>query len=240
CHTRVLSSTRSADPKLPKMAACMKCHQEDYDRLHCSKCHADLSDPRYGPEVGRFVHKGNWLRNHKLYAQEADAAACAQCHLERFCADCHSGADNQVKVSIKQVRRTDRHFIHRGDWVTRHGLDAARDPQPCLGCHRTSTCSDCHERRGVRYVAGNPTPFGGSHPFGAEIGTAGHGIATHPENRTVIRRNIVACASCHDGKSPVCATCHASVAGSGINPHPPGFRSNFNPKRQPVCRTCHR
>jgi len=103
-----------------------------------------------------------------------------------------------------------------------------------------NTCTDCHERSGVRFIAGGNNPFGSEHPFGAEIGTSGHGIGSHPENRSIIRRNIVACAACHDSKAPVCTTCHASVGGAGINPHPPGFRSNFNKNRQPVCRTCHK
>jgi len=240
CHQEILTSTQPNDGKTPTMAACMQCHQEQYDQLQCRQCHADLSAERFQPQLGRFRHQGDWLHTHKLQAQQANGSACAQCHMERFCADCHSGVDNQVKVSVKYPAEVGREFIHRGDWVSRHPVDAERDPQPCLSCHRINSCTDCHERSGVRYVVGGRSPFGTSHPYGAEIATSGHGIASHPENRSIIRHNIVACASCHDGDTPVCTTCHASVSGAGINPHPPGFRSNFNPNRQPVCRTCHR
>ncbi len=240
CHEKILTSTRPGDGNLPEMATCMKCHQAEYDQLQCLQCHADLAEPRFQKQLARFRHQGDWLHTHKLQAQQDNARACAQCHMERFCADCHSGVDNQVKVAVKWPAEVGSEFVHRGDYVTRHPEDVRRDPQPCLSCHRVNTCTDCHERSGVRYLAGGPSPFGTEHPFGEEIGTSGHGIAEHPANRAIIRRNIVACASCHDSKSPVCTTCHASVGGSGINPHPPGFRSKFNPNRQPVCRTCHR
>jgi len=240
CHEQMLTSTRPGDGKTPKMETCMQCHQEQYDQLQCRQCHADLSDPRFQPKLARFRHQGDWLHNHKLQAQQDNGTACAQCHMERFCSDCHSGVDNQVKASVKWPADVGREFVHRGDYVTRHPEDVRRDPQPCLSCHRVNTCTDCHERSGVRFIAGGNNPFGSEHPFGAEIGTSGHGIGSHPENRSIIRRNIVACAACHDSKAPVCTTCHASVGGAGINPHPPGFRSNFNKNRQPVCRTCHK
>lgn len=241
CHEAMLTSTEPGDGKTPTMATCMQCHQAQYDAFQCRQCHADLSEPRFQPQLARFRHQGDWLHNHKLQAQEANAAACAQCHMERFCSDCHSGVDNQVKASVKWPAEVGRELVHRGDYVTRHPEDVRRDPQPCLSCHRINTCTDCHERAGVRYIAGNANPFGvNNHPFGDEIATSGHGIGSHPENRSIIRRNIVACAACHDSKAPVCTTCHASVGGAGINPHPPGFRSDFNRNRQPVCRTCHK
>jgi hypothetical protein len=238
CHERVLKATRIADAKMPTMAPCMTCHQEDYDRLHCGKCHSDLSDPRYGPELGRFAHRGDWLRNHQLQSEEQDPTACAQCHMENFCADCHSGVDNQVKQAIKWPRRTDRHFIHRGDYVSRHPIDAQRDVQQCLGCHRINTCTDCHARSGVRWVQGGPDPWGGNHPL---VSVTGGFHDTSPAAIATIRRNIVECAGCHEGSRPVCINCHADAGagGLGINPHPPGFDSTFNRTNERVCRKCH-
>jgi len=232
CHERVLKATRPTQPKLPDMDACMTCHQDDYDELNCSKCHTDLSDPRYRPQLARFAHKGDWLRNHQLHSEQQDPTACAQCHMESFCADCHSGVDNKVKASTKWPRREDRQFIHRGDYVSRHRIDAQRDAQQCFGCHRLNTCTDCHGRSGVRWVAGGPNPWeGGNHPI-VNVSNGVHD--TSAASLAAIRRNIVQCAACHEGEAPVCTTCHAA-----INPHPPGFTSTFNKNVQPVCRKCH-
>jgi len=238
CHERVLKATRPSDRKLPEMAPCMTCHQDDYDQLYCSKCHTDLSDPRYRPQLARFAHKGDWLRNHQLHSEQQDPTACAQCHMESFCADCHSGVDNKVKASTKWPRRQDRQFIHRGDYVTRHRIDAERDAQQCFGCHRLNTCTDCHGRSGVRWVQGGPNPFGdGGHPFGDTIKDFGHGGVA---NQSLIRRNIVLCASCHEGSHPVCLNCHSEGGFKhGDTFHPPGFTSSFNRNVQPVCRKCH-
>ena len=210
CHERVLTATHTTDPQLPKMAVCMTCHQEDYDNLHCSKCHTDLSDPRYRPQLAHFAHKGDWLRNHQLHAEEQDVTACAQCHTQSFCADCHSGVDNKVKVSTKWPRREDRQLLHRGDYVSRHRIDAQRDVQQCLGCHRIKTCTDCHARSGVRWVQGGPSVWGAeggprNHPI---VNVSGHIHDRDPASLTAIRRNIVMCAACHEGRRPVCLNCH--------------------------------
>jgi hypothetical protein len=238
CHDRILKATRISNKQLPTMEPCMSCHQEDYDQLQCSKCHTDLSDPRYRPELARFSHRGDWLRNHQLHSEQQNLTACAQCHQETFCSDCHSGVDNQVKPSVKWPRRTDRHFIHRGDYVSRHPIDAQRDVQQCLACHRINTCTDCHARSGVRWVQGGPDPWGGNHPL---VSVTGGFHDTSPAAIATIRRNIVECAGCHEGRRPVCINCHGDMGagGLGINPHPPGFDSTFNPTNERVCRKCH-
>lgn len=235
CHNQILTSTRFEEGLLPGMDTCMTCHEEMYDQLQCSQCHVDLGDPRYQPSISRFTHKGDWLANHHLHAEQRGYSTCQQCHLESFCSDCHSAVDNQVKLSTKWPRRVDRQFIHRGDYLSRHPIDARRDSQSCLGCHRINTCKDCHDKSGVRVVQSGLDVFGG-HPI-VSVTSGGH--ATDPASLSEIRRSIVECAGCHEGSSPTCLRCHAETT-LRINPHPPGFESQFGRTERAVCRQCHR
>jgi len=125
----------------------------------------------------------------------------------------------------------EREFIHRGDFMVRHPIDARSQPAQCLTCHTQSYCDSCHVARGVsgnRLDAINPHPRGwiGPDPTSPNY----HGAEA--------RRDIVSCAACHDqGPATNCIRCHR-VGAVGGNPHPSGWRS-MRSTDEGMCRYCH-
>jgi hypothetical protein len=61
--------------------------------------------------------------------------------------DCHA-AKLELKPSIRQQSESYREMPHRGDYISRHRIDARVDPTSCFRCHgspKTSTsCAPCH------------------------------------------------------------------------------------------------
>ena len=90
--------------------------------------------------------------------------------------------------SRSECRRSiDRRFVHRGDFVVRHAIEAESQPARCLRCHTAESCDACHVARGVsanRLGAQNPHPPGW--------------VGTNPNTRSFhgreARRDILACA----------------------------------------------
>jgi len=46
-----------------------------------------------------------------------------QCHDQTYCADCHAGTV-PTRIELKFSENVTSNFIHRGDYLTRHGLEA--------------------------------------------------------------------------------------------------------------------
>jgi hypothetical protein len=98
-------------------------------------------------------------------------------------------------------------------------------------CHTVETCDACHLARGV---SGNGADSANPHPPGW--------IGANPRARSfhgrAARRDIVACASCHEqGAATNCIRCH-TVGAFGGNPHPGGWKSARS-KGDTICRYCH-
>jgi hypothetical protein len=216
----------------PKMASCLQCHEHAarFDEGRCAECHVDLA--RYPLEpLSTFSHQGDWIRQHGASAR-ADTEACARCHEQTFCADCHAKTV-AVKVEIKFPEQVLARFIHRNDFIGRHQVEARAEPATCRRCHGSSFCEGCHQ-------AQNLTPFGTSprnpHPPGWTFpGSASfHG--------TEARRDIASCAACHDqGARSICVDCHR-VGGVGGDPHPPGWGQTHGRGeigRNGMCLVCH-
>jgi hypothetical protein len=115
--------------------------------------------------------------------------------------------------------------------MSRHAIEASSAPTRCATCHAPATCDSCHVERGVsgnRLGSRNPHPPGWvSNSPGAKTS---HGLEA--------RRDILACAACHDqGPATNCIRCH-SVGGYGGNPHPRGWQSARSTNDQ-MCRYCH-
>ena len=130
-------------------------------------------------------------------------------------------------------------FIHRGDYLTRHAVEARSDPASCRKCHGQRTCRSCHALNGLsappdKALAGgatrNPHPAGWMVPGGDDF----HGHKA--------RRDINSCASCHDrGSASNCVSCH-KVGGMGGSPHPTGWSwqdKSGQCASNPMCATCH-
>jgi predicted CXXCH cytochrome family protein len=231
CH-KALPSPRRAAAHAPAMAACLGCHEhkKDYDEARCTKCHTDLSRYPLKP-VADFSHRGDFLRNHAAPARSS-VEACAQCHDQSFCADCHTKSA-PARIELLLPERVDRNFLHRNDFLSRHALEAAADPSSCQRCHGPSFCTTCHEAEGL-----TPATSKGRdpHPPGWML----RGSATF--HGPAARRDIASCAACHDqGPRTNCIGCH-KVGGPGGNPHPPGWSDRHGgdeKRRNGMCLYCH-
>jgi len=228
CHQTLPNPVRT-EGMAPKMAGCLGCHehQEDWNAGRCETCHLDLSRYPLKP-VAAFSHQTNWLQNHHFEAVAAPDK-CATCHEQSFCSECHSKTQG-LRVDLQLPERTDRAFIHRNDFLSRHSVEAAADPAQCQRCHGVDFCQSCHQKNGLTPGASdglNP------HPPGFGMGNA-HGAAA--------RRDIVSCAACHDqGAASICVKCH-TVGGVGGNPHPPSYTIRHPHEeigKNAMCRVCH-
>lgn len=134
----------AACASLPSTATLPERHPEGLDkgRAVCTDCHDAQGEITYSD----FNHRNDWASAHRLrtYGQER---VCAMCHRTHFCNDCHA-LDLELKPSIRQQSETYREMPHRGDYVSRHRIDARIDPSSCFRCHgspKTSkSCAACH------------------------------------------------------------------------------------------------
>jgi hypothetical protein len=236
CH-RQLTEPGDAVAKTPPMEACTSCHhhQQEFAQARCMPCHVDLRG--YEPETA-FKHEGNWLASHGMLARPS-AESCAQCHDQTFCVACHSSATAPSRLENIFPERVDRSFIHRGDYVSRHMIEASAKPASCRRCHGSGFCESCHALQNVT----SSSPFAGPLRRPDSHGQPGWGGPGHAQ---AARRDVASCAGCHDqGAQAVCATCHATAAagGAGINPHPAKFLSTHDlgdVADNEMCRVCHR
>lgn len=223
CH-RELPEAGAQAAKAPPMAACTACHNHaaDFAQARCSPCHVDLKRFPLKPVAG-YAHQADFLKTHPAWARSG-AQTCAQCHDQTKCAECHAATTGPMKPDVQFPEKVEADFIHRGDWVSRHQIEASADPASCRRCHGSGYCRSCHELNGMApgtpgAAAPHPLPY------------LGHGA--------VARRDIVSCAGCHDqGAASTCIVCHGP---GGRNPHPPGFLRRFDrgDQTQRVCRVCH-
>jgi len=233
CRTCHLELPEPGRPEAkPPMAACTGCHrhEEEYASGGCRSCHQDLTRFALRPLSG-FSHRADYLRAHPADAR-ARGAACATCHEQTFCAECHARTAPAPVVALLP-ERVDRLLIHRGDFVGRHDLEAKADSATCARCHGTSFCAECHATRGLTSFSSaplDPHPLGFSDPRSAAF----HG--------PVARRDIATCAACHDqGAASTCVQCHR-VGGVGGNPHPASWLARHDRAElstNPMCLACH-
>jgi len=232
CH-RDPPEVGDTEAKPPPMAACTSCHehQQAFAEARCTPCHVDLKG--YLPATA-FRHQGDWLRTHGQLAKPS-AQTCAACHDQTSCAECHAAQTVATRPSVVFPEQVDKAFIHRGDYVSRHMIEARANGASCRTCHGSAFCEACHTAQGLTAAATNvrdPHPVGWSTDKGT---THFHGDAA--------RRDILSCAGCHDnGASSTCVGCH-QVGGIGGNPHPSKFLSKHEAEdrsHNSMCAACHR
>ena len=221
CHVNTTKFKTKKEFTIGSHDVCNKCHEDDFQAMNCMKCHKDLT--KYGAKpISEFAHSGNYTLEHREPAK-GNEDYCIQCHQQSFCADCHSNLQEN-KPLLHFNEDVERNFIHQGDFVSRHGIEADADPGLCVKCHSRNSCLNCHKIRGIAQLSKGS-------------------IKPHVEADWVSRRhkrfarsNISRCASCHDeGPNSKCIECHSS----GKNkPHPPGWNRSKN-KNERVCKICH-
>ncbi|HEX2877677.1 MAG TPA: cytochrome c3 family protein [Polyangiaceae bacterium] len=227
CHSGVI---RSGSSTLPPMSQCFTCHehQKQWDAGQCAPCHAMRDLARTLPQT--FMrHGAEFARSHGSEAAQKPQL-CQSCHTQASCQACHD-VSQKLGVEARRPELVESQQVHRGDFLVRHALEAASQPSRCSSCHTPQSCDSCHRQRGVSGAlasAVNPHP-----PEWIGTNTASshfHGLAA--------RRDIAACAACHDqGPSTNCIRCH-KVGAYGGSPHPPGFRSSQSLASE-MCRYCH-
>ena len=227
CHSGVV---QSSSPSLPPMAKCFGCHEHEaqWNRGQCAPCHA-LADIKRSLPQTFLRHEGDFMQHHGIEAVQ-QKRLCQACHAQADCDSCHD-ATQDLTVERRRPEAVARNFVHRGDFMTTHPLEAQSQPARCLRCHTTETCDSCHLARGVSAGLSegrNPHPPGW-------VGNNANARSFHGQ---AARRDILLCASCHDqGPATNCIRCH-KVGGYGGNPHPGGWKSTRSESSQ-MCRYCH-
>lgn len=111
---------------------CTSCHAT---QGFCAACHARLGiAQRAAPDLAspRRYHPppALWSRGPVLHAREAERSlqSCITCHAERDCVDCH-GSKSAGFVGFSP---------HPAGFVQDCARLYARDPRPCMACHRAN------------------------------------------------------------------------------------------------------
>jgi hypothetical protein len=233
CHAVLPEPGRRAPDPVP-MATCNGCHEHKrwFESGRCDDCHVDLVSRPLRP-VSFYAHEGNFVRGHREVAR-THADSCTTCHQGSFCVDCHS--TNTAALPVERLRpdNVGAPYVHRNDFLTRHGLESRADPASCLRCHQTSSCNACHTANNVTSQGRHPRR---PHPPGyARPGN-------EPFHGTEARAGITRCAACHDqGGQSICVKCHQS-GGVGGSPHPVDWSATHTREEirtHAMCLYCHR
>lgn len=227
CHSGAVEPARALFPPMQQCFGCHE-HQQQFERNECGPCHTP-EDVRELVPVSFLTHDADWLRHHGVEASQSEQQ-CSTCHAQSDCNDCHDVSQGLTR----EARRPDnlfRELVHPADFLSRHAFEASAQPARCLTCHTPATCDGCHLERGVS--AAHHDPFNPHPP-----GWVGGNPASRDFHGRAARRDIIACASCHDqGPATNCIRCH-QVGGFGGNPHPRGWQSTRS-EASSMCRYCH-
>ena len=151
-------------------------------------------------------HEGDWLTNHGRAAR-ADAAGCANCHVQSSCTACHGDGPEAQRLVTRLVADEAAHGLGvRGDGERRrvhptgfrlgHGPSAAGATN-CGACHDTRAfCEACHQG----------TVASGFHPPGY--------VNRHAAD---VYARDVDCSSCHSNEAS-CRACHENAGLAGFTP----------------------
>ena len=239
CHASV-PRTGLLEHSRVSMDTCLGCHEHkaQFAEARCDTCHTDLRRYALRP-LSAFSHQGNFLQAHGRAARSA-TASCGTCHDQNFCTDCHASTV-ATRLELRQPERVDRWFIHGGDFLARHTLEAKANATSCQQCHGASFCASCHREQGLTPGLASaltertpspvqPHPPGFNQPGSPQF----HGPAA--------RRDISSCAACHDQGAQSNCVEFPRVGGIGGDPHPPGWslrhgREEIN--RNAMCLACH-
>lgn len=229
CHAGAVQAA-GGKPLFPPMNTCRGCHkhEEQFAANECTPCHKPNQLRGLKP-LSFLSHDANWMRRHGTLARD-ELAMCSMCHAQTQCDACHD-ATQTIRTEVRNPDAIQRQYVHRFDFLSRHGIEAQSQPAMCVSCHQKQDCDACHMERGVSggLVDGhNPHPPNWSGNAGAATNL--HGAAA--------RRDISSCAACHEqGAASNCVRCH-KVGGFGGNPHPPGWSSTLGTDSG-SCAACH-
>lgn len=111
----------------------------------CTSCHGSEVLPGARKPYSAFDHTPTFLKDHGLAAGR-DASACAACHGQSFCSDCHGGK-TMITPAARMGNRPDRATPHRAGYLSQHQIEGKVDPVRCYTCHgraNNQRCAACH------------------------------------------------------------------------------------------------
>lgn len=164
-------------PAFPGKPECRKCHETAENYSDCSLCHVpefNLKPPSHEP---------TWINFHGSHARD-NQAACALCHTETTCQECHAG-DNVRPRS------------HDLNYAYNHSLDARGNSLECATCHQDPEyCSGCHAAEHI---------LPSDHSQAGWLNPSGGG-----RHATEGLFDMESCIACHSAgpNEPTCAQCH--------------------------------
>jgi hypothetical protein len=257
CHAGIEETENlTADQHFaPKMETCYTCHDGRGKATNqCESCHTTLVNLK---PKNHLVN--NFLRFHKFQAV-APSAKCVMCHTQSSCDDCHAVTNVMTEKNTKtdfyapytpsqstagaSMQKITR--VHDLGFRYTHGISARGKEAECGSCHQTQTfCTECHGGKHEDYAMAGVMPS--SHrksTFTTALVGSGGG-----DHAVLARRDIEACAACHDvnGADPTCIRCHFDSDGiKGTNPktHKTGFKhdqdeGDWHTNSSSVCYNCH-
>lgn len=183
CHGALMDEEVELVPRLQRkeiLAIRETAHQSAQD---CQACHVGLAR-----NVEPSSHDAAWQRRHGQLGMQSDAA-CAVCHTQDSCMECHS---------VMQP------MSHNNTFRTRtHGIMAATDRQTCQVCHVEDSCTSCHtstrpRSHNARWAASGTRP---THCISC------HNTSTPGDG----------CVTCHEGGNDI--TLHAQYWGGASFDH---------------------
>jgi hypothetical protein len=119
CHAYLVHEKSPEGKHVPRMEACLTCHDGKTAKNACATCHTSKAAP--------VSHRAaDWLVVHPQKQSEID---CAKCHgwTQHWCSECHSR----------------RPISHGADWRATHRL-AVKAHRNCEACHEAAFCVKCH------------------------------------------------------------------------------------------------
>jgi hypothetical protein len=286
-HSRPDFAAAHAPGTPASIEQCATCHS----RESCARCHPNASKLGSIAQLGAdgrvaqlmkapayftpVTHKRDaWPLDHGKFAAQ-QATGCANCHTQTSCQSCHKGANGTKAIAELAAPRKDetigvaptRTRVHPAGFDTQHKAAAGSGRLDCLGCHKQSECSSCHEGSGTRkYHASDFMSRHATSAYGQDqtctschrtetfcrschqqtnagaSGTRNGAVHTAQpmwllQHGQAARQGLNGCTSCHQQKD--CLQCHSNL-GWSVNPHGSGFdASKMSARNKAVCRTCH-
>jgi hypothetical protein len=227
CHAGVV---RADQATIPPMSKCFSCHEHEaeWERGECAPCHEQSDLRRTMPET--FLRHDEDFMKHHGSAAVTEQKLCQSCHAASDCQACHD-VTQALSVEMRKPEKIEQNFVHKGDFMVRHAIEAQSQSAKCASCHEPQDCDACHVERGV---SGNALNGRNPHP----PGWVGGDTQANDFHGQVARRDLLSCAGCHEqGPATNCIRCH-KVGAYGGNPHPRGWKSAREPASQ-MCRYCH-
>jgi hypothetical protein len=217
CHTLAGEPRMAVRP--PVVQGCLDCHGIRTAHLAapdtaCATCHVPLARaaaftrqdvarlPAPPSHAARdFLSRGG----HGAASRQTVGTACATCHAQEFCYQCHGGSAPPRAItwlasdprSTAIVARAPP-ATHGVNFADRHATVAAASTHSCTSCHVRADCLECHRPSAGRSAGYHPDGF----------------LARHPASAYARESS---CSDCHN-VGVFCSSCHAQagLVASGV------------------------